>query len=73
MISIGLDLGIAALLVFGVVYGVGSVVGHPLTPALMLFSGPDLAVWIYTVILFFAVRAVVRTVGVLTTRGGSWG
>jgi hypothetical protein len=28
----------------------------------MMFTAPDVAVWIYAVIIFFAVRAVVRTI-----------
>jgi CubicO group peptidase (beta-lactamase class C family) len=73
VLAIGLDLGMAALIAVGVSYGIGSLYGDvPLTPTVMMFGGPDVAVWVFALILFFAVRAVVRTVGILATRAGSW-
>jgi len=59
--AIGTDLGIAALIAVAVGYGLGSVEGFvPLTPAMMIFAAPDVAVWIYALVIFFAARAVVR-------------
>jgi hypothetical protein len=67
--AIGLDLAIAALLAVAVVYGLGSLFGiAPLTPAKMSHSGPDIAAWIYAIILFFPVRSVVRAI-VIASRG----
>lgn len=61
--TVGLDLVIAAAIAVAVGYGLGSVTGHvPLTPTLLMFAAPDVAVWIYVVVLFFAVRAVVRAI-----------
>jgi hypothetical protein len=30
----------------------------------MMFAAPDVSVWIYAVIIFFTVRAGVRTIGI---------
>ena len=67
--AIGLDLAIAALLAVAVVYGLGSLFGiAPLTPAKMNYGAPDVAAWIYAIILFFPVRSVVRAI-VIASRG----
>ncbi len=69
--AIGLDLTIAVLIALSVTYGLGSLVGYvPLTPTLLIFAGPDVATWIYAIIIFFAVRAVLRTI-VITARRNS--
>jgi hypothetical protein len=61
--AVGLDLVIAAAVAAAVTFGVGALVGYvPLTPTLLVFAAPDIAVWIYAVVVFFAVRAVVRAV-----------
>ena len=66
--AVGLDVAIAVLIAIAVLYGLGSVTGYvPLTPTLMIFAAPDIAAWIYAIIIFFAVRAVVRAI-VITTR-----
>jgi CubicO group peptidase (beta-lactamase class C family) len=65
----GVDLGIAALITVGVGYGLGAMTGYvPLTPTLMTFAAPDVAAWIYAIIIFFVVRAAARTVAVALTR-----
>jgi hypothetical protein len=67
--AVGLDLVIAVLIAVGVLFGVGSLVGYvPLTPTLMIFAAPDIAFWIYAIILFFAVRAVVRALVIAVRR-----
>lgn len=67
--AVGLDLVIAALLAVAVVYGLGSLTGYvPLTPAIMNYGAPDVAAWIYAIILFFPVRSVVRMI-VIASRG----
>ena len=67
--AIVLDLAIAALLAVAVVYGLGSLFGiAPLTPAFMYYGAPDLAAWVYAIILFFPVRSVVRMI-VIASRG----
>jgi hypothetical protein len=67
--TFGLDLAIAALIAVAVVYGVGSLTGFvPLTPARMNYGAPDVAAWIYAIILFFPVRSVVRAI-VIASRG----
>lgn len=61
--AFGLDLAIAALLAVAVLYGLGFLTGFvPLTPARMNYGAPDVAAWIYAIILFFPVRAVVRAI-----------
>jgi CubicO group peptidase (beta-lactamase class C family) len=63
--AVGGDLLAAALIAAAVAYGLGALTGNePLTPTLMMFTAPDVAVWIYAVIIFFTVRAVVRTIGI---------
>lgn len=67
--AFGLDLAIAALLAVAVLYGLGSLTGFvPLTPARMSYGVPDVAAWIYAIILFFPVRSVVRAI-VIASRG----
>jgi CubicO group peptidase (beta-lactamase class C family) len=67
--AVGLDLAIAALIAVAVIYGLGSLTGFvPLTPAIMNYGAPDVAAWIYAIILFFPVRAVVRVI-VIASRG----
>jgi CubicO group peptidase (beta-lactamase class C family) len=67
--AVGLDLAIAALIAVAVVYGLGSLFGFvPLTPAIMNYGAPDVAAWIYAIILFFLVRPVVRVI-VIASRG----
>jgi CubicO group peptidase (beta-lactamase class C family) len=67
--AVGLDLAIAALIAVAVVYGLGSLTGFvPLTPAFMSYGAPDVAAWIYAIILFFPVRAGVRMI-VIASRG----
>lgn len=75
--AVGLDLVIAALITVAVGYGLGSQFGYglgslfdslPLTPALMIWYAPDVAVWIYAIIIFFAVRAAVRATVIATRR-----
>jgi CubicO group peptidase (beta-lactamase class C family) len=67
--AVGLDLVIAALITVAVVYGLGALTGDlPLTLTLMINSAPDIAVWIYAIIIFFAVRAVVRATVIATRR-----
>jgi CubicO group peptidase (beta-lactamase class C family) len=69
--AVGLDLVIAALIAAAVLFGLGSVTGYvPLTPTLMIFAAPDLAAWTYALVLFFAVRAVIRAI-VIAVRSGS--
>jgi CubicO group peptidase (beta-lactamase class C family) len=71
--AVGLDLAIAALIAIAVMYGVGSMFGSvPLTPTLMVDAAPDLAAWIYAVVIFFALRAVVRAI-VIAIRTGNPG
>jgi hypothetical protein len=61
--AVGLDLVTAAVIAAAVTYGIGALVGYvPLTPTLLVFAAPDVAVWIYAVVIFFACRAVVRAV-----------
>jgi hypothetical protein len=63
LVPVGLNLIAAAAIAAAVVYGLGALTGNePLTPTLMMFAAPDVAVWIYAIIAFFAVRAVVRAV-----------
>jgi CubicO group peptidase (beta-lactamase class C family) len=70
--AVGLDLVIAALVAVAVVYGLGALTGHvPLTPTLMIFAAPDIAVWVYAIIIFFAVRAIVRALVIAVRRGNS--
>ena len=67
--AVGLDLAIAALIAVAVLYGLGSLVGFvPFTPARMSYGAPDVAAWIYAIILFFLVRPVVRVI-VIASRG----
>jgi hypothetical protein len=67
--AVGLDVAIAILIAIAVLYGVGSVAGYvPLTPALLIFAAPDIAIWIYAIIIFFAVRAVVRAIVIIMRR-----
>lgn len=67
--AVGLDLAIAALIAVAVVYGLGPLTaGVPLTPAIMNSGAPDVAAWIYAIILFFLVRPVVRVI-VIASRG----
>lgn len=67
--AVGLDVAIAILIAIAVLYGVGSVTGYvPLTPTLLIFAAPDIAIWIYAIIIFFAVRAVVRAIVIITRR-----
>jgi CubicO group peptidase (beta-lactamase class C family) len=69
--AIGLDLAIAVLIALLVTYGLGSVVGYvPLTPTLLIFAGPDVATWIYAIIVFFVVRAVIRAIVITARRNG---
>ncbi|HUD07045.1 MAG TPA: serine hydrolase domain-containing protein [Candidatus Saccharimonadales bacterium] len=59
--TIGLDLCIAIIIAVAVFYGLGSVFGYvPLTPTLMIFALPDVSVWLYVVIGFFVLRALVK-------------
>jgi CubicO group peptidase (beta-lactamase class C family) len=59
--AVGRDLATATILVVAVTYGAGSMFGSvPLTPTLMVDAAPDVAAWIYAIIIFFVVRAVVR-------------
>jgi CubicO group peptidase (beta-lactamase class C family) len=70
--AVGLDLIIAALVAVAVFYGLGALTGYvPLTPTLMIFAAPDIAVWVYAIIIFFAVRAVVRALVVTVRRENS--
>jgi hypothetical protein len=65
----GVDLGMAALISVGVVYGLGAVTGQvPLTPTLMIFAAPDVTVWIGAIVAFFVARAAIRTVAITVTR-----
>jgi hypothetical protein len=65
LLAVGLDLVAAAAIAAAVVYGLGALTGNePLTPPLMMFAAPDVAVWTYTIIAFFAVRAVVRAASI---------
>lgn len=67
--AVGLDLAIAALIAVAVIYGLGPLTaGVPLTPAIMNSGAPDIAAWIYAIILFFPVRSVVRAI-VIASRG----
>lgn len=71
--AVGLDLVIAALIAVAVVYGLGALYGLvPLTPTLIVNWAPDVAVWIYALVIFFAVRAVVRAI-VIAARSGRSG
>lgn len=61
--AVGLDLVSAAALAAAVALGLGALTGYvPLTPTLMLFAAPDVAIWLYAIIIFFVVRAIVRAV-----------
>jgi CubicO group peptidase (beta-lactamase class C family) len=67
--AVGLDLAIAVLVAVAVVYGLGSLTGNvPLTPTLIVFTAPDIAAWIYAIIIFFAVRAVMRAIVIAARR-----
>ncbi|MGH3066964.1 MAG: serine hydrolase domain-containing protein [Streptosporangiaceae bacterium] len=70
--TVGLDLVIAALITVAVIYGLGALTGNvPLTPTLIVFAAPDIAVWIYALVSFFAVRAVVRAIVIAARRGST--
>jgi len=69
--AIGLDLITSLLIALIIAYGVGSLTGYvPLTPTLLVFTAPDVAAWIYAVIIFFVIRAVVRAllIGILRNK-----
>jgi hypothetical protein len=71
-LAVGLDLLIAALIAVAVAYGLGSLYGLvPLTPTLIVNEFPDVAAWIYALILFFAARAIVRAIVIAVRRGTS--
>jgi hypothetical protein len=72
--AVGLDLVIAALIAVAVLYGLGALTGYvPLTPTLIIFAAPDIAIWIYAIIIFFAVRAVVRATVIAAVAAGHHG
>jgi CubicO group peptidase (beta-lactamase class C family) len=66
--AIGLDAALAVLFSGAVFYGLGAVFGYvPLTPTLMIFAIPDISVWLYLIIAFFVVRALVKAIGIAVT------
>jgi hypothetical protein len=68
--AVGLDLVIAAAIAAAVVFGLGAVTGYvPLTPILLIFAAPDLAIWPYAIIAFFVARAIVRAICISVGRG----
>lgn len=72
--AVGLDLVTAALITVAVVYGLGSLTVHmPLTPTMMIFTAPDIAVWVYAIIVFFAGRAIVRAIVIAAAAAGRHG
>lgn len=63
IMAVGMDLCIAVLIAVAVLYGLGSLTGYvPLTPTLLIFAAPDVAVWIYALVIFFVIRAVLRAI-----------